>query len=92
MNHNLSIGSDFMTFGTEAIGVHHSIYTRLLRAEHRAILNNVRDDHPGTGFRARPGNAMISLATRIAGKTARMQERKATSRSSSPTPGFVRTR
>jgi len=35
---------------------------------------------------------MISLGTLIAGKTAHMQERKATSRSSSPTSGFVPTR
>jgi hypothetical protein len=92
MNHNLSIGSDFMTFGTEAIGVHHSTYTRLLRAEHNAVLNNVRGENRGTGLRAMLGNAMISLGTAIAGKTAHMQERKATSRSSSPTSGFAPTR
>jgi hypothetical protein len=87
-----SIGSSFMAHGIQGIEPHHA--TSRLIAEATAH-RNTRALHP-TGapnrLRYRIGGVMIALGAAIAGKTHDIQERRATTPSSTATSGFVPTR
>ncbi len=90
--HHTSVGQDFMTFGNEAIGVHHAIQRRLVDAERHVIITNIRNRTQPTGIRNRLGGMMIALGTHLAGKTIDLQERQATMPAPEPKSGFVPTR
>lgn len=84
-----TMGHDFMTFGTEGIGVHHATQQRLAHAEKHEIVGNAR----GKGsLRHQLGGMMITLGTLIAGTSAHIQDRQATRPAPAPKPGLIPTR
>jgi hypothetical protein len=87
-----SIGHNFITFGNEGVGVHHTVERRMSEVKKHQIVANLRNEYQPSWLRRSLGSLLITTGALIAGKSAHIQDRQATMPAPAPKSGMLPTR
>jgi hypothetical protein len=90
--YHASIGHNFITFGNEGVGVHHTVERRMSEIEKHQIMSTLRNGHQPSWLRHTLGSLLITTGALIAGSSAHIQDRQATMPAPAPKSGLLPTR